>query len=33
MDTPDLLGWDDCRVHYWDGTKERCVSDHSELQT
>jgi hypothetical protein len=26
-----LHGWDDEKIYFWDGEKERCVSDEEEL--
>jgi len=28
---PEIYGWDDGRIYFWDGKKETCVNDYPEL--
>jgi hypothetical protein len=28
---PNVHGWDDGKIYFWDGEKENCVSDYREL--
>ncbi len=28
---PNVHGWDDGKIYFWDGEKENCVSDYPEL--